>query len=51
MTINSYLQTEICQIKTDYEKSGSDKSLDEYALEWIEENGERFSHEYDNDGK
>jgi len=42
MSFQEYLITEIETIQKDYELSGSDKSKDEYALQWVEEHAVEF---------
>ena len=49
MSLTQYLETEIAQIREDWERSGSNMSLNEYALAWIEANAEKFEHDHDRD--
>jgi len=41
-----YLSTELEQIEHDYALSGSDKELEEYALEWVSAHGAEFEAEH-----
>ena len=47
MGTKQYLETEVAQIKSDHKASGSELPLDEYALEWIEENAARYAEEHE----
>ena len=49
MTLKSYLETEAREIERDYEMSGSELPLKEYALEWVGRNAARFAGEHHNE--
>ena len=38
-----YLATEIEQIRSDFANSGTNDSLDEYAMEWVRLNAKKFA--------
>ena len=42
-----YLETEIAQIRADFEESGTELTEDEYAMEWIRQNGKTYAQMHD----
>jgi len=41
-----YLATEIEQIKHDFEESETNQTLDDFAMSWIELNGESYARKH-----